>query len=403
MHMRFVFLTPGYHPDLPGGAYRYAREVAERLAARGHEVVVVYPNPGINLPAHEMRQGVCLERFPSPAGWWAANWWRKNRSAIGETSRWSTTSSTPTLLVCHHPFFGRCLLRHRGPRVLLLHGPWHLEYRFSCQTARRGLLQRALQTNISLVMRRIERTTLRGVDRLLVVSDYVRSQLPAWFGRGLPNAQVIGAGVNSQAFRPCADRAAVRGQAGLNANTFLFLTVRRLDPRMGLLALIDGFGTVAQQHPKARLWLAGDGPQRQALQDRIQQAGLSNSVRLLGFVPETDLPALYSAADATLMPSLDLEGFGLATVESLACGTPVLGSRTGGTAEILSPLSEECLFAPGSSEALRHCLSGVLTGTFELPSRARCAEYAARRFTWDRPVEAMEAAGSELVLGRNPR
>jgi len=62
--MRFVFLTLGYHPDLDGGGYRYATEIAERLAGLGHEVHAIYPNPKNQLPAEAVREGVHLHRAP---------------------------------------------------------------------------------------------------------------------------------------------------------------------------------------------------------------------------------------------------------------------------------------------------------------------------------------------------
>lgn len=164
---------------------------------------------------------------------------------------------------------------------------------------------------------------------------------------------------------------------------------------MGLSQLIEAFATVAQPFPQARLWLAGDGSQRGELQGRIDSHKLAGRVRLLGFVAEADLPALYNAADCTLMPSLDLEGFGLATVESLACGTPVLGSRAGATPELLAPLSEALLFDTVPPAKLSNKLRTILQGQQILPGRAQCRDYAVKQFAWHRPVAGFEQAFTE--------
>ncbi|MBI4325566.1 MAG: glycosyltransferase, partial [Chloroflexi bacterium] len=87
----------------------------------------------------------------------------------------------------------------------------------------------------------------------------------------------------------------------------------------------------------------------------------------------------------------------LATVESLACGTPVLGSRAGATPEILEPLSGDLLFEPGSAAALASKLKEVLSNPQRLPSRERCREYALKSFSWERPVAVCEKTWAEFA------
>ena len=140
------------------------------------------------------------------------------------------------------------------------------------------------------------------------------------------------------------------------------------------------------------MWIAGKGAQRDALQRRIAAAGLRGRAELLGFVPEEELPRLYGAADCVIMPSLDLEGFGLATAESLACGTPVLASRAGANPELVRPLGDGLLFEPGDVASLATALRDVLSGRLALPSRDRCLAYARAEFRWDRPCDAIERA-----------
>jgi glycosyltransferase involved in cell wall biosynthesis len=125
---------------------------------------------------------------------------------------------------------------------------------------------------------------------------------------------------------------------------------------------------------------------------RIREGGLGDRVQLLGYVPEAELADVYGVADCTLMPSLDLEGFGLATVESLACGTPVIASDAGANPELVAPLDAGLLYRSTDLQALAERLNAVLSGQHPLPSRARCAEYARARFPWERPVAAFEQA-----------
>ena len=387
--MRFIFLTLGYTPDLDGGGYRYATEVAELLASRGHEVHAVYPNPGEQLSATELRNGVHLHRVPRNGAGFLGRWRNANAGARDCVVSILRTPSK-TLLFSHHAYMSPAVkgMRH----CIFLHGPWALEHRLSVTAKPRTLQRRILDRCSGLVMHRVERNSIDRASRVLVASEYSRGRIPVWH-RGLHReAEVVGGGADLARFALPNDREKVRRDRGLLPDEFLFLAVRRLDPRMGLMNLIEAFEPVARQHPNARLAIAGRGPQREELQDRVRNLGLEDRVRLLGFVPEADLPRLYQSADCVLMPSLDLEGFGLATAEALACGTPVLASSSGANPELIRPLGEDLLFEAGNPGAISAIMTGALSGAIGLPSRQRCAEYARKAFQWDRPANAIERA-----------
>jgi glycosyltransferase involved in cell wall biosynthesis len=395
--MRFVFLTLGYHPDLDGGGYRYATEVAERLAALGHEVHAVYPNPRNTLPASESRNGVQLHRVPDGTGSFLANWRSENAAARAVVDTLLGPGTPRTLLATHQAYF-EAAARGR-PTVFMFQGAWGLEYAFSQQAKPRGVLRRLLDPWIARQLHRTEGRALAAAPEIFVASDYTRQRLPTWHPKVSSPVRVVSGGANFTHFFPPSDRAEVRARWNLSASDCLFLTVRRLDPRMGLRSLIEAFADASKAYPGARLWMAGRGPQRDELQALIEQRGLASKARLLGFVPESDLAALYGAADVTLMPSLDLEGFGLATVESLACGTPVLASNAGANPELVGPLDRALVYPTGDARALGERLEAILAGRLPLPSRNRCAEFARTEFRWDRPVNAFVQAFDKHALG----
>lgn len=111
--MHFVFLTLGYTPDLYGGGYRYATEVAELLARRGHEVHALYPKPDERLPARELRNGVKLHRLARGTGGFLSRWRTTNRVASGRAQKLLAEARQPTLLISHHAYLGPAL---RGRR-----------------------------------------------------------------------------------------------------------------------------------------------------------------------------------------------------------------------------------------------------------------------------------------------
>lgn len=398
--MRIVILSLGYHPDLTGGAYRYVTEMAERLALRGHHLEVVVPNPGNRLDPRERRNGVSLNRVPDGEGPFFNNWRTENRAARRVLSGLLGVSGT--LVVLAHAYLAPAVRRFSDPLVFLFTGPWAEEYRLACSGRQRAGWRRWLDRAVRMQMVRVERRALRSVRRVLTISRYYQQMLPVWHGPDIAPISVISAGVDQRRFAPPADRAGTRCRLGLRPDEFLFLSVRRLEPRMGLVTLVEGFSRVAGRHPNAKLWIAGTGSLKDSLARQIDSMGLNRQVELTGYISEEDLPAYYGAADCSVMPSVDLEGFGLATAESLACGTPVLGSRAGATPELIADLGRHLLFESGA-EPLADRLMTILSDPSSLPARETCRRHAETRFSWDVPVSALERHGEALMKGRESR
>lgn len=388
--MRFVFVTLGHHPHPPGGAWRVSADLAAALAGRGHRVEVVTGNETGGLPAAETQDGVGLRRFPRRRGNFLRAWLADVAAARRLVREAASGFEEPALLVLHHAYVARAATAAGRPVLAILHGPWAEEFK-----AQRG--SGGLATPFIVAwLRAEERRGLRRARRIVVLSRHFASLLPRWHPGALPPVEITGGGVDLRRFAPAADRDAVRAALGLRPEERLFLAVRRLDARMGLDLLVEAFARLPRELP-ARLWIAGRGPREAALQEQIAARGLAERATLLGFVPEAELPRLYQAADFTVMPSLELEGFGLATAESLACGTPVLGSRAAATPELLEPLDRRLLFEPRSVEALAARLAEAAGSGAGFPDRARCRAYAEGRFTWDAMREACERAWRDFV------
>ncbi len=123
---------------------------------------------------------------------------------------------------------------------------------------------------------------------------------------------------------------------------------------------------------------------------------MTDRVRLLGFVPEEQLPSYYQAADLILVPTLELEGFGLVTVEALACGTPVLGTPVGALPEVLTRV-DPGLVAEGSDAAsLATAIRRILRRFRDQPGEqerlsAKGRALVESEYNWDRHCEQLEA------------
>jgi glycosyltransferase involved in cell wall biosynthesis len=169
-----------------------------------------------------------------------------------------------------------------------------------------------------------------------------------------------------------------------------FLYVGTLEPRKNLRRVVRAFALVARHLPDHRLLLVGQRGWRYGdVFAEVERRGLARRVVFAGYLPEADLPACYTHAAGFVYASL-YEGFGLPVVEAMACGVPVLTSRTSslgeiaaGAALLVDPLDEgaiaEALLALGSDAGLRADLS-----------RKGLARAAA--FSWERTGRETAAA-----------
>jgi glycogen synthase len=259
----------------------------------------------------------------------------------------------------------------RTPMVVHFHGPWAAE---SQAEGASGLSVKAKWL--------LERRVYRRAERLIVLSEAFKQVLVESYGIDSDNIRIVRGGVNMERFTVDVSRADARRRLGWPVDRPTLLVVRRLARRMGLENLIDAMDHVRRAHPESLLMIAGSGPIRQELEARIAERGLSEHVRLLGFVPEDDLPASYAAADFTIVPTVALEGFGLITVESMATGTPVLVTNIGGLPEVVRDLSADLIMPDAGVDTLAAYIGDVLAGRLMLPSAASCRKFVEERYTW---------------------
>jgi len=160
---------------------------------------------------------------------------------------------------------------------------------------------------------------------------------------------------------------------------------------MGIEKLIGAFKSVLSERRSAVLLVAGEGPLKASLQNIVASQGLREHVRLLGFVDEKRLPALYGLSDLFVMPTAALEGFGVAAAEAMACGTPVLGTPVGAIPEMVSAIDPSLVCAGEDTASLAEGLSRALSSPERLATwGGRARDLAVERFDPERRTDAVE-------------
>jgi len=234
-------------------------------------------------------------------------------------------------------------------------------------------------------------------------SETSRRDIVSFFRVPETKVRVIYYGVNSR-FHPTRDAAKVdrvRSKYSLAFPFFLF--VGALEPRKNLSRLLEAFGQflrAAQGERRFQLVLAGPGGSSSTeLHQKACQLGISQHVQMLGYVPDDDIPVLYSAASVFVFPSLG-EGFGLPIVEAMACGTPVVSSKVSCIPEIAGDAA--VLVDPRDVEALADAMYRVAYDEGLRRELVAKGLERARLFTWQRTARETEHL-YELVCSKKNR
>ena len=304
--------------------------------------------------------------------------------------------------VCHQPFNCFSLLimgklRH-VPFVYVFHSPSHEEYLLS--QANRGRLRAFINANIR---RMIEKFCLKRAIKIMVLSRYMKEKVQDIHGIPANRIVINPGGVDLERFRPPEDRKALKQKLGFPEGKIHLLTVRNLEPRMGIENLLKCILILKKNRDAIHLVLGGDGIERQNLERFIKKYGLLGDVTMAGFISPETLAEYYGAADFFVLPTRHLEGFGLVTPESMACGTPVLGTPVGGTKEILSGFDSRFLFRDTSPEAMAKGISWAVNEFFARKKqydrlRRDCREYVLKNYSWRRHIYQLKLSLDEILM-----
>lgn len=385
-----------------GGAERVLRDQALGLAERGHAVRLLTRLPEGEKEERIVVRGIAEHRYPvgrlGPIAFVISSI-RNARRAFATMAR----EHAPDVLLVHQALPGLAVLGAfpRIPAVYVCHSLAHEEFEVRNRPPS-GVVGRVWYRCQSLARRIIERAVLMRARRVIVLSDFMRRRVFTRHRIDPERILVIPSGTDTKRFSPLPESRVARSALSLLPDQFVLATVRNLVPRMGLDALIGAMTQVRQAIPQVRLLIGGEGPLRSELEQQVKAIGLEDCVRLLGFIPELALPDYYRAADLFVLPTAQLEGFGLVTIEALASGTPVFGTRIGATEEILGALDQALLSSGTDAESLAAGIVALYRRFAADPAtRAKLAEagraLVLREYTWTRHCERMEKALMDVL------
>jgi len=267
----------------------------------------------------------------------------------------------------------------KAPIVSFFHGPW----------ARESLISSGKRSIRFELQKFVEKKVYNKSRFIHCASESFKNLLITEYNIDKSKISVIPLGVDLDRFQNNQKELA-RKTLGIGVSELIFVSVRRLTNRMGIDDLIHGFSKFCAQSPNGSLYIIGRGPQQNSYEKLIQSLGIENRIHLLGEISDAELPLWYAASDSSIVPSQNLEGFGLVALESLACGTPVLASRCGGLEEIVESWNPNFLFDPYRPGQITSKLLEFASGEIgETPDN--CRNFA-NSYTWIRSFELIKAS-----------
>lgn len=177
--------------------------------------------------------------------------------------------------------------------------------------------------------------------------------------------------------------AGIRAELSPEEEGPILLNIARLHPQKGQSYLLRAMVRVLQRVPSARLLIVGDGPLRQQLERMVEELGLEGSVLFTGF--RRDLARLYASCDLLVIPSVQ-EGLGMATLQAMAAGRPVVATSVGALSEAVVTGLTGLLVPPADPQALAEAILQLLE---EPDLRERMGKQARAFAAQYFPVEAM--------------
>ena len=182
---------------------------------------------------------------------------------------------------------------------------------------------------------------------------------------------------------------------GWDGRTLTVGTVAVLVKRKGHRFLLEAAAIIKQRGIKVRYQFAGDGPEKKELEKMVAQLGLREEVSFPGFLP--DVAAFLANVDIFVLPSL-YEGLGVAVLEAMAAGKPIVSSRVGGIPELIRHRESGLLVPAGSAESLADAISLLLSQESLAESMGRRAWQKVREeFTLEQMGKKNETFYYELL------
>lgn len=383
-----VLLIPNSFPPRIGGLETAVSKLAQALGRWGHRVSVITNNPGQTIGEDSttgvsiFRLPLCVPRIVCAAGWQACV------ASVGKCLL-SPFVGVPTLVRF------RRLLWGLSPDIVNLHyiGENAL-WCYLAGTPKQAKLVVSVHGNDieryddrGWLSQHLTRVTLRRADRVFSNSSALLANVIQLEPSVAGKSRVMPNGIEPSAFDEV---------TGFHHPRRYVLCVASLVPKKGQDVLLRAFQAVGNRHPEVDLLFAGDGRERARYERLAVGLGIEKKVCFLGLVPPEEVRRLLAGCEMLVQPSRS-EAFGIALLEAMAAGKPVVATRVGGIPELVAEGQTGLLVSPEDPRTLSEAICTLLDDRSLASRLGSKAREVARDYGWDRIAERYIAAYLEVL------
>ena len=395
--MNILFVADVSINKIIGGAERVLYEQTTRLSSRGHNVFLLTRSlPGQKQNLKKIG-GVSENRYECNKGnavWFLVDTLKNSKPIFEQLQR----EIKFDCINFHQPFtaFGvmSSNICHQIPKVYTCHSLAFEEF-ISRNGNKNQFIIRAKNLVQSKGYKIIEKNVLKKAEKIVALSEYTKNKVIKNYNIPKYKIQVIPGGVDLNRFMPNEKKNCTRKLLNIPTNKIVLFTVRNLVKRMGLENLVKALHELKNIKKEIYLIVGGEGRLKEDLKNLTKHLDLEHCIQFAGFIPEKQLPDYYRAADIFILPTKELEGFGLVTLEALASGLPVLGTPVGGTKEIVGKFDSSFLFKGTDPKSIAKKIFEKYQLIKHNPGRwqdisNRSRRFVERSFSWEKNIEALE-------------
>jgi glycosyltransferase involved in cell wall biosynthesis len=342
----------------------------------------------------EVENGITILRYQLPRLDRLGLWRHKDHIRAVKNLVIKHVSDPPEVVHGHHLFQYTAVLelfKGRSRCCYSIHSPAIDELRITWGA--QGLAGKLKSLFGLSIIRKLEASLLNQSSALTALSIYTTSLVARHYGDAVARKiQVIPGWADTARFQILGKDQIneARQRLGWPTDVPVLFVLRRLEPRMGLDNLLQALGIVKKQRFNPKIVIGGDGSLKAYLIKLRDALGLQDNVTFMGFVPAAQLPLAYGACDATVIPTAQLECFGLIALESLACGRPTLVTPVGALPEVMRRFEPAWIARDATSEGIADILGTFLEGSLPLHSPQVLRGVLEQEYSYERALLAYE-------------
>lgn len=381
-----------------GGAERVLFEQSYRMALRGHDVHILTRRLTHHKSSHAVIRGVNEWRYEADIRDNPVSFLMKTYQNSRKLFESLHRDIAFDFINIYQPFSALGVIYSplgKGIRKIYTCFSFSFEEFLSRTGQKGGVLTKGVDLLNARTRKWIEKKALKSCEEIIVLSQFTQDKLREVYQVDHEQVSIVPGGIDLVKFQPAVDKQQIRRKLNLPDDKVILFTVRNLVPRMGLENLIKALKIVVEEAPDVHLVIGGQGPLKQDLKILAKNLGLDDCVSFTGFIPEPLLPDYYRMADLFVLPTRELEGFGLVTLEAMASGIPVLGTPVGGTKEIIGKFDPNYLFGNTDPDSMAVLITQNYRLIKEYPQKWQdisdnCRKFIGSNYSWEKNIDALE-------------